>query len=102
VGSSQPNGLNIPTINPNYIISHFKSLVGKDFKMVVQVAPFVFFNFMTASQRDHWNALCFLSIYLFTTHIEDMARYLEDVRKYVDIFLYHTIKNSARWVNKPK
>jgi hypothetical protein len=38
------NGLNIPTINPNYIISHFKSLIGKDFKMVVQVAPFVFLS----------------------------------------------------------
>ncbi|PLW14385.1 hypothetical protein PCANC_17462 [Puccinia coronata f. sp. avenae] len=31
-----------------------------------------------------------------------MARYLEDVLKYVDSFLYHTIKNLARWVNKPK
>jgi hypothetical protein len=70
--------------------------------MVVQVAPFVFFKFMTESQRDHWHALCDLSTYVFTTHIEDMARYLEDVRKYVDSFLYHTIKKSARWVNKPK
>jgi hypothetical protein len=31
-----------------------------------------------------------------------MACYLEDFRKYVDIFLYHKIKMSARWVNKSK
>ncbi|PLW15305.1 hypothetical protein PCANC_19994 [Puccinia coronata f. sp. avenae] len=74
------NGLNIPTINPNYIIKHFKSLVGKDFKMVVQVAPFIFFKFMTPAQRDHWHSLCILSTLVFTNHIENMGRYLEDVR----------------------
>ncbi|PLW22410.1 hypothetical protein PCASD_13465 [Puccinia coronata f. sp. avenae] len=96
------NGLNIPTINPNYIIKHFKSLVGKDFKMIVQVAPFIFFKFMTTAQRDHWHSLCILSRLVFTTQIEDMGRYLADIRQSVDIFLYHTIKMSARWVNKPK
>jgi hypothetical protein len=96
------NGLNITTINPNYIIKHFKSLVGKDFKMIVQVAPFIFFKFMTTAQRDHWHSLCILSTLVFTTQIEDMGRYLADIRQSVDIFLYHTIKMSARWVNKPK
>ena len=84
------------------MIKHYQSLVGKDFKIILQVAPFVFFKFMQQEQRLHWTALCMLSTYVFTTKIDDMPTYLADIRKYIRIFLHHTIKISARWANKPK
>ena len=96
------NALNIPSMKPAYMIKHYKSLVGKDFKIILQVAPFVFFKFMSQDQRNHWMALCMLSTYVFTTKIDDMTTYLADIRKYIRIFLHHTIHMSARWANKPK
>ena len=96
------NALNIPSMKPAYMIKHYKSLVGKDFKIILQVAPFVFFKLMSQDQRNHWMALCMLSTYVFTTKIDDMPTYLADIRKYIRIFLHHTIHMSARWANKPK
>ncbi|KNZ45302.1 hypothetical protein VP01_827g4 [Puccinia sorghi] len=51
------NALNIPSMKPAYMIKHFKSLFGKDFKIILQVAPFVFFKFMSLDQKNHWMAL---------------------------------------------
>jgi hypothetical protein len=37
------DGLNIPTLRATYMTNHFASFIGKDFKVVLQAAPFVFF-----------------------------------------------------------
>ncbi|KNZ49546.1 hypothetical protein VP01_4946g3 [Puccinia sorghi] len=96
------NALNIPWMKPAYKIKHYKSLVGKDFNIILQVAPFVFFKFMSLDQQNHWMALCMLSTYVFTTKIDNMTTSLSNICKYIRIFLHHTIKMSARWANKPK
>ncbi|KAA1082180.1 hypothetical protein PGTUg99_025472 [Puccinia graminis f. sp. tritici] len=94
--------LNITSIQSKYWMSHYKSLVGKDFKIILQTAPFVLYEFMDNRQRRMWSALCTLSTYIFETQIPNMTNYLIDLRKHIKIFLWHALNSSAQWVNKPK
>ncbi|KNZ49633.1 hypothetical protein VP01_4890g2 [Puccinia sorghi] len=94
---SNPNSLKM---KPAYMIK--QSLVGKDFKIILQVAPFLFFKFMSPDQQNHWMALCMLSTYFFTTKMDNMTTSLSNIYKYIRIFLHHTIRMSTRCANKPK
>ncbi|PLW38759.1 hypothetical protein PCANC_19310 [Puccinia coronata f. sp. avenae] len=93
--------LNISSIPARYLSAHFKSLIGKDYKIILQTAPFVLFRFMTDSQRAWWNSLCTLGTFIFQTRIPNMTNYLADLRKHINIFLWNSIHHSAQWVNKP-
>ncbi|POV97845.1 hypothetical protein PSTT_14804 [Puccinia striiformis] len=69
------DALNIPSLQAYYMTRHFSNFVGKEFKIVLQAAPFVFFEYMSEPQRDLWRALCQLSPLVFQTHIKDMSAY---------------------------
>jgi hypothetical protein len=45
--SFDAGALNIPSMQPEYLTKHYGNFIGKDFKVVLQAAPFVFFAFMT-------------------------------------------------------
>ncbi|EHS64486.1 uncharacterized protein PGTG_20949 [Puccinia graminis f. sp. tritici CRL 75-36-700-3] len=96
------DALNIDSLKPNYLIRHILSIVGRDFKVVLQCAPFVFFDYMTEEKRKIWSALCRLTPLIFQTTIVDMADYQIQLKLHIDIFLYHLISSTAQWVNKPK
>ncbi|KAA1111795.1 hypothetical protein PGT21_012556 [Puccinia graminis f. sp. tritici] len=96
------NALNIDSLKPNYLIRHILSIVGRDFKVVLQCAPFVFFDYMNEEKRKIWSALCQLTPLIFQTTIVDMADYQIQLKLKIDIFLYHLISSTAQWVNKPK
>ncbi|KNF04320.1 hypothetical protein PSTG_02662 [Puccinia striiformis f. sp. tritici PST-78] len=100
--SFNTESLNIPSVKPMGLVKYASSLVGKDFKVIIQAAPFLFFQFMDAPKRNIWIALCHLAPLVFQTHIEDMNEYLIDLKNRIDIFLYHVIQSSAQWINKPK
>jgi hypothetical protein len=40
------DSLDLPPIKASYMFKHFKGMIGRDFKMIVQAAPFIFFQFM--------------------------------------------------------
>ncbi|OAV90013.1 hypothetical protein PTTG_09937, partial [Puccinia triticina 1-1 BBBD Race 1] len=73
------NSLDLPAIDAAYLYKHHKSMVGKDFKIILQCAPFVFFQFMDGQQRELWHALCRMAPYIFQTHIPDMEVYLDQL-----------------------
>lgn len=95
-------GLNIPSLSPYYMSKHLANFVGKEFKMVLQSAPFVLFGFMGVADRLAWVALCQLAPLVFQSHIEDMANYLKLLRFHIQKFLYYLFKITGQWVNKPK
>ena len=88
--------LNIKSIQPNYMLEHFKSFLGKDLKIVIQAAPFVFFPFMGMQERSLWSSLCQLGPYIFQTKITDMPIYLLQLENQIDNFLFHLIHTNAR------
>ncbi|OAV93399.1 hypothetical protein PTTG_09817, partial [Puccinia triticina 1-1 BBBD Race 1] len=100
--SFNTNSLNIPSLKPVGMVKYSSSLVGKDFRVIVQAAPFIFFQFMEEPTRNIWHALCHLAPLVFQTHIKNMEEYLIELKIRIDIFLYHIIQSSAQWINKPK
>jgi hypothetical protein len=100
--SFNTKSLNIPSIRPISMVQYSSSLIGKDFRIILQAAPFIFFQFMNPSKIKIWSSLCHLSALIFQTHIENMATYIADLKNHIDIFLKEIIQNSAQWVNKAK
>ncbi|KNF03330.1 hypothetical protein PSTG_03598 [Puccinia striiformis f. sp. tritici PST-78] len=96
------DGLNIPPIQPRYMIAHWKSFVGKEFRVVLQAAPFVMFPFMDTDLKLIWSALCALGSYVFQTCIKDMDTYIRELKNHIQHFEFHLVKMSGRWANKPK
>ncbi|EFP87206.2 uncharacterized protein PGTG_12790 [Puccinia graminis f. sp. tritici CRL 75-36-700-3] len=100
--SFDTKGLNVPSLRPYYLTKHYSNLIGKDFKVALQAAPFVLFEYMLEDKRLVWSALCQLAPLVFQTHIADMDVYQISLRQLVRVFIYHLIKSTAQWVNKPK
>ena len=100
--SFNKESLDLAELNGKYFVKHFKSLVGKHFKMAIQLVPFVFYQFMEPAERDLWSSLCHLAPYVYQTSILNLEEYFKELSLKIDIFLHHVIKMSARWVNKPK
>ncbi|POW12028.1 hypothetical protein PSTT_04775 [Puccinia striiformis] len=100
--SFNTDSLNIPSLKPMGLVQYSSSLVGKDFKTIIQAAPFLFFRFMSPLKRDIWQSLCHLAPLVFETHIDDMESFQTELKNHIDIFLYHITQCSAQWINKPK
>ncbi|KAH9813500.1 hypothetical protein DFH28DRAFT_1171408 [Melampsora americana] len=71
--SVNTKGLNVPPIQPNVFVSFYQSLVGKEFRTVLQL-----------------------------TEIPDMTIYLAELDIMISRFLNNLVSLNARWVNKPK
>jgi hypothetical protein len=95
-------GLHIPPIQPRYMVVHYASLIGKEYRLVLQAAPFVLFPLMTNEQKEVWTPLCHIGSLVFEKNIKNMQDYILKLDQHIDTFLYHIAKMSARWVNKPK
>lgn len=95
-------GLNCPAIRPVTLVQFVGSLVGKEFRVVVEAAPFVFFRLLPLPQRHLWTILGHLCSYVFQTSITDKASYIKDIKILADCFLNHIISMNAQWTNKPK
>ncbi|KAH9810698.1 hypothetical protein DFH28DRAFT_1131780 [Melampsora americana] len=95
-------GLNIPPILPHTLIQFFQSLVGKEFRTVLQTVPFVLYEHVNADVRHLWTALCLLGSYVFQTEISSVDIYMKELDTHVDLFLSHLMSMTAQWVNKPK
>ncbi|KNF02209.1 hypothetical protein PSTG_04708 [Puccinia striiformis f. sp. tritici PST-78] len=102
MSNSRVTGLNIPPINANGMVKHNKSLGGKDFKVLVQVAPFTCFKYLTPEHRAIWTALCELVPFIFVTKINNMEEYQTQLKAQIQNFIYHCVKVTGQWVNKPK
>ncbi|OAV86099.1 hypothetical protein PTTG_30083 [Puccinia triticina 1-1 BBBD Race 1] len=100
--SFDTNALNIPSLQPRYLTRHYSNFIGKDFKIVLQTAPFVLFEYMSEHERLLWSALCQLAPLIFETRIKDMETYLSELTLRIRLFVCLLIKGTAQWVNKPK
>jgi hypothetical protein len=100
--SFNTDALNLAELNGRYFVKHFKSLVGKHFKMVIQKAPFVFFQFMDEPQKELWLMLCNLGPIIYQTTITRMDEYLVELNQRIGLLFHHIVLMTGRWVNKPK
>ncbi|KAI9103395.1 hypothetical protein DFS34DRAFT_671836 [Phlyctochytrium arcticum] len=84
------------------IMQHVNSLVGKDFKHFVQIAPFVLHDLVTPDVLDVWMSLANLVQLVFRRRYDANSGYLAEVDKAVRRVLSHNARLSLRWLNKPK
>ncbi|KAF8257540.1 hypothetical protein EI94DRAFT_1774419 [Lactarius quietus] len=70
------NSLNATSTNAEYICQYHNSLIGKHFKSLVQVMPFLIFDLVPQDVLHAWNIIGALVVLLWHTKIEDMERYL--------------------------
>ena len=70
------NGLNAPSTNAEYICQYHGSLIGKHFKSLAQVMPFLIFDLVPQDVLRAWNIIGALVVLLWHTEIEDLECYL--------------------------
>ncbi|KAH9819141.1 hypothetical protein DFH28DRAFT_1148262 [Melampsora americana] len=92
----------LPSVMARWKSFESQSLLGKDFRTILQTVPFVLFPHFSEARRKLWTVLSHLGSFLFQPRITDMNSYLENLKTVVNIFLGHLIYWTAQWTNKPK
>ena len=87
LASVEWNGLNAPSTDAAYICQYHGSLIGKHFKSLAQVMPFLVFDLVPQDVLHAWNIIGELVVLLWHTEIEDTECYL--VRIGFILFSWH-------------
>ncbi|KAJ7139371.1 hypothetical protein C8R44DRAFT_605476, partial [Mycena epipterygia] len=77
--STNTDGLSIHAIRANYIMQYANSLIGRQFKTIVQTNVFHVRGIVSDAQFATWRAVGELSALLWFTEIRDMKEYCSDV-----------------------
>jgi hypothetical protein len=70
------SGLNTPPIRGNTYVQYAGSLVGRDFRVILQVALVVLHGLIPQAHYDGWVALCRLAPLMFQPAIDHLPTYL--------------------------
>ncbi|KAJ6538247.1 hypothetical protein B0H10DRAFT_1971665 [Mycena sp. CBHHK59/15] len=95
-------GLNTPPIRGNTYVQYAGSLVGRDFRVILQVALVVLHGLIPQAHYDGWVALCKLAPLMFQPVIEHIPTYIQNLKDTVFDFLTATALWNTQWFNKPK
>ncbi|TPX44969.1 hypothetical protein CcCBS67573_g10386 [Chytriomyces confervae] len=89
-------------IDGHSLVHYVGSLVGKDFRLFVQIAPFALTNVVTKELLATWVSLSHLVAHLYMSHIH-VALYNVDFTNHMDQFVFHASKTPHFYeVVKPK
>ncbi|KAG8725629.1 hypothetical protein FRC09_000016 [Ceratobasidium sp. 395] len=95
-------GLGISRIRGKTLVQYAKSLVGSDFRIILQVAPAVLYNLLEPQIYSMWTALCQLAPLVFQPEIHNLEAYLHELEVRIDRLLLATVICNPQWFNKPK
>ncbi|CUA75716.1 Dynein heavy chain, cytoplasmic [Rhizoctonia solani] len=98
-------GLDIPELNAAYICQYRGSLIGRHFKAIVQVMPFVVYDLFPGNRCliDAWLLLGRMTSMLWYTTIDDIDMYTNELRDLIQDFLLVTASCSPSiMILKPK
>lgn len=76
LASTDWSGLNAASTSAEYICQYNGSLIGKHFKSLAQVMPFLIYDLVTQDVLRAWNLIGTLVVLLWHTEIEDVEDYL--------------------------
>jgi len=76
LASVNKEGLNSPTLGAEYICRFKGGLIGKHFKSLAQVMPYLIYDLVPRSVLDGWTVMGKLVVLLWHTVIEDTEVYL--------------------------
>jgi hypothetical protein len=73
--SVSSDGLNIPRIMASYMCQYKGALIGKHFKTIVQILPFVIYDLVHDELLDVWLIMGRLMVLCWHTEINDIDKY---------------------------
>ena len=85
--SIDKNGLNVPSLNADYICHYKGSLIGKHFKSLAQVMPFLIYDLVPKTVLDGWTVIGELVVLIWHTNILNMEKYLATLTHTIHDFL---------------
>ncbi|KAI4524760.1 hypothetical protein K525DRAFT_149713, partial [Schizophyllum commune Loenen D] len=94
--------LGLPPLRGHNLVQWAGSLTGKDFRIIVQVAPAVLYDAVIPPIYETWLALGRLVPLIFRPAIRNLESYLVQLENAIDDFLACTALWNVRWFNKPK
>ncbi|KAJ3542935.1 hypothetical protein NM688_g5919 [Phlebia brevispora] len=102
LSSLDVSDLGLDPLNGHTLVQYAKSLTGRDFRMVVQVAPAVLYDLVPKPAYRAWLALCRLCPLVFQNEIPDRSEYMTALANAIDDFLLTTALWNVQWFNKPR
>ncbi|TEB36454.1 hypothetical protein FA13DRAFT_1600926, partial [Coprinellus micaceus] len=102
LSSFEPDGLGISRLRGDTLTQYAGSLVGRDFRAVVQAAPFVLKGMVSEPCYDTWVCLSKLVPLIWQPEIANIDVYLATLSNEIKQFLLLTARWTGRWFNKPK
>lgn len=70
------NGLNLSPLAGKTLVQYAGSLTGRDFRIIVQAAPFVLYDLVSQDRFQAWLALSMLAPLIWMQDIDDMDVYI--------------------------
>ncbi|KAH9813552.1 hypothetical protein DFH28DRAFT_973720 [Melampsora americana] len=95
-------GLGQDHVQARRMVVHAQSLNGKEFRMVLQGALFVFCRLITPLYRAVWCHLGHIATMVYQHEIRNMDAYCTELDNTIELFLLCVTKLTAQWLNKPK
>ncbi|KAJ7764528.1 hypothetical protein DFH07DRAFT_376904 [Mycena maculata] len=102
LSSFNVSGLGISPLSGHTLVTYAGSLTGRDFRAIVQAAPFVLQGLLPKEKIHAWAALSAVVTLVWQPHIKDLDKYIGDLEDAIDHFLDCTCRLSLNWFNKPK
>ncbi|KAL0569855.1 hypothetical protein V5O48_012107 [Marasmius crinis-equi] len=97
LASVDESGLNIPRLSAEYICGYKGSLIGKHFKSLAQLMPFLIYDLVPRKVLDAWSIIGELVVLVWHTQIDDLEEYL-DITKHIVTGGYWRDPTSRKWV----
>ncbi|KAI0739725.1 hypothetical protein C8Q80DRAFT_1112112, partial [Daedaleopsis nitida] len=77
------SGLGIPSLRGHTLVQHAGSLAGRDFRIVLQIAPAVLHGLILEVAYEAWLCLCRLAPLLFQPQIDNIEQYSVSVSHFL-------------------
>ncbi|KAI9067152.1 hypothetical protein FKP32DRAFT_1684097 [Trametes sanguinea] len=102
LSSLDVSGLGIPALSGETLVTYARSLTGRDFRVISQIAPFVLYDLVPPPCYQAWVALSSMVPLIWQPEIHNLDVHLERLQAAIDYFLDCTAAWTPRWFNKPK
>ncbi|KAF8148334.1 hypothetical protein K438DRAFT_1625608, partial [Mycena galopus ATCC 62051] len=102
LSSFNVSGLGVSPLAGHTLVNYAGSLTGRDFRIIVQAAPFVLQGLLSAEHIELWTALSAVVTLVWQPHIMDIDKYTVQLEAAIKHFLDCTCKLTLQWFNKPK
>ncbi|KLO11010.1 hypothetical protein SCHPADRAFT_930212 [Schizopora paradoxa] len=103
LASVEIDGLNIPPLRPQYLIQHRGSLIGRNFKQLMQLLVFVLHDLTSVEIRQLWVTAGSMAAILWYPEIKNVTAYSDELQHAINNFLDALVAvDPSRITTKPK